>query len=105
MTGEVLALALTLGVHVLGACALIGVLMRDSGTHMRDFWPSDGDDDGPGRDPQPQGFDPAPGGRGVPLPDAEPAPVRLREPGRLGDAYPRPTRRPAHAPEREPTPH
>ena len=35
---------------------------------------------------------------GVPLPDAGPAPVRLREPGRIADAYPRRERRPAHEP-------
>jgi hypothetical protein len=28
--------------------------------------------------------------------------VRLREPGRLADAHPRPPRRPEHAPERVP---
>jgi hypothetical protein len=32
---------------------------------------------------------------GVPLPDAEPSRLRLRGPGRLRDAYPRPARRPA----------
>ena len=45
---------------------------------------------------------------GLPLPDANPAPIRLREPGRLADGYPRRERRPAHepvpAPERAPTP-
>jgi hypothetical protein len=35
---------------------------------------------------------------GLPLPDAEPARVRLRGPGRLSDAAGRPARRPAHAP-------
>ena len=30
---------------------------------------------------------------GIPLPDAEPAPIRLRGPGRLADLYPRPERR------------
>ena len=30
---------------------------------------------------------------GIPLPDAEPAPVRMREPGRLADLLPRPERR------------
>ncbi len=36
---------------------------------------------------------------GIPLPDADQAPVRLREPGRLADAYPRRPRRPEHAPD------
>jgi hypothetical protein len=35
---------------------------------------------------------------GVPLPDASPAPVRLREPRRIADAYPRRERRPAREP-------
>src|SRR3954468_19733903 len=38
----------------------------------------------------------SPGG-GIPLPDAEPAPIRLRGPGRLSDLRPRRIRRePAH---------
>jgi hypothetical protein len=38
----------------------------------------------------------SPGG-GIPLPDAEPAPIRLRGPGRLSDLRPRRVRRePAH---------
>jgi len=41
---------------------------------------------------------PAPGG--VPLPDAVPARVRLRAPGRLADAYPPPQRR--ERPHRDP---
>ena len=44
---------------------------------------------------------PDPGGDrdgGLPLPDAAPAPVRLREPGRLADGYPRRPRRPEHVP-------
>lgn len=35
----------------------------------------------------------------VPLPDAAPAPVRLREPRRIAETYPRRPRRPDHAPE------
>jgi hypothetical protein len=36
---------------------------------------------------------------GIPLPDAEPAAMRLRGPGKLRDGRPRPVRRPEHAPE------
>jgi hypothetical protein len=103
MSGEVLALGLTLGVHIVGACALIGVLLGDSGVRLRDLWPRD--DDGPGGQPRPQEpVDPVPGGGGMPLPDAAPASARLRQPARLADAYPPPARRPAHAPQpdREP---
>jgi hypothetical protein len=37
-------------------------------------------------------------GGGLPLPDAAPAPVRLREPGRIAEGYPRRERRPAREP-------
>ncbi|MEA2283627.1 MAG: hypothetical protein QOK21_4234 [Solirubrobacteraceae bacterium] len=39
---------------------------------------------------------------GIPLPDAEPAPVRLRGHERLSDLRPRPLRRPAREPQRSP---
>ena len=103
VTSEALALLLTLVVHVVGAGALIFVLVRNDGFDWRSWWPSD-DDDGPGP-PKPEEPDaPSPSGDGAPLPDAAPAPVRLRHPARLADAYPRPARRPSHvpAPEREP---
>lgn len=97
MTREVLALGLTLLVHVLGAGVLIGVIARGSGADLRGWWPTDDDGGGgPGLDPRP--VEPKPGG-GLPLPDAQQAPVRLRRPERLADAYPRPARRPAHSPE------
>jgi hypothetical protein len=103
MTAEVLALGLTLAVHIVGACALIGLLVRNDEAEIRDWWPGD-DDGGPPRD-TPQPTRPRPdGGGGVPLPDAEPSAARLREPGHIAERYPRPARRPAHAPEREPAP-
>jgi hypothetical protein len=103
MTAEVLALALTLGVHILGAAALIAVLVRNSGADVKDWWPGD-DDGGPPRD-EPRPTKPEPdGGGGLPLPDAEPAGVRLREPGQIAERYPRPARRPAHPPAPERTP-
>src|SRR6476661_8062441 len=39
---------------------------------------------------------------GIPLPDAEPAPVRLRGHERLADLLPKPLRRPAREPQRSP---
>ena len=42
---------------------------------------------------------------GLPLPDAKPSRVRLREPGRIADALPRPARRGAPEPERVPVRH
>src|SRR4051812_28454639 len=101
MSGEVLALLLTFMVHVIGACVLVAVLLRGSDVDWRGWWPRD-DDDGPA-DPEPEAPQPT-GGDALPLPDAAPARVRLREPGRLGDGYPRPERRPVRepAPEHEP---
>jgi hypothetical protein len=102
VTGEIWALLVTVGVHIVGAWALIAVLLRDADVSWRDWWPRDDDGRGPsGPEPDPA---PSPTGGDVPLADAAPARVRLREPGRLGEAYPRPARRPAHppAPERAP---
>jgi hypothetical protein len=70
--------------------------------------PSDGEgDDGWGRGPTSPPSPPEPPRGGIPLPDAEPAGVRLREHGRLGDRLPRRNRRPVREPERSParTPH
>jgi hypothetical protein len=92
---ELVALGLTVLVHFIGLGALVYFLVEGDNIDWRSWWP--GDDDGPGP--------PAPDGP-PPLPDAMPSRARLREPGRLADAYPPPTRRPAHAPaparEREP---
>jgi len=65
--------------------------------------PDSGSDDGWGKDPpQPPGIPPdAPRG-GIPLGDAEPARVRLRDHRRLRDRIPARDRRPAREPEREP---
>lgn len=98
--GQVIAIALTLGVHILGAIALIYLLVRDSGENARDWWPGGDDEpprDGP-RDPDPRGGG---GGLPLPLPVADPSPVRLREHGQIADGYPRRPRRPVH-PDRDP---
>jgi hypothetical protein len=92
---EVLALALTLLVHVLGMAALVWALLADDEDRpdWRGWWPG-GDDDEPSGDPSGPGGD-------MPLPDAQPSAMRLREAGgRLSDAHPRPARRPEHVPER-----
>jgi hypothetical protein len=103
---EVIAIALTLVVHLLGAVVLVWAILGDEEVDWRrTLWPRD--DDGGGGGP---GFEPphrdggGPGG-GMPAPplaDAAPSPIRLREPGRIADALPRPARRPRHAPERVP---
>jgi hypothetical protein len=97
VTKEILAIGITLLVHVLGLVALVWTLLMDPEDRpdWRDWWPRD-EDDGP-REPSP-----APRGGDLPLADAVPSAVRLREPSRVGDAHPRPARRPAHPPERVP---
>jgi hypothetical protein len=94
---EILAIGITLLVHVLGLVALVWTLLIDSEDRpdWRDWWPRD-EDDGP-REPSP-----APRGGDLPLADAVPSAVRLREPARVADAHLRPARRPAHPPERVP---
>ncbi|HEV7494360.1 hypothetical protein [Baekduia sp.] len=106
MSLEVIAIALTLVVHFLGAIVLIWAIIGDEQIDWRaTLWPrdDDGGGGGPGFEP-PRGPDGGPGGGMLapPLADAAPSPIRLREPGRIADAHPRPARRPAHAPERTP---
>ena len=93
------------GVHVFGFVA-VGLLvipaLRDDGSDSGED--SGNSDDGWGNRPNVKP-DPSrwPGG-GIPLPDADQSPVRLREPGRLADHFPHPERRPIHdpAPSRKP---
>jgi hypothetical protein len=102
VTLEVVAILLTLLVHILGAMVLVGVLLNGEKIDWRGLlFPNDDDGPGPSFD-DPIEPDPVPSGGGMPLPDASPSPVRLREPGRIGETYPRPSRRPAHAPQRTP---
>jgi hypothetical protein len=103
---EVIAIALTVIVHFIGAIVLIWAIVGDEEIDWRGMlWP--GDDDGggggPGFEPPRSGDDGGGGGMlAPPLADAAPSRIRLREPGRIADAHPRPTRRPAHVPERAP---
>lgn len=90
-----LALLLLAGVHLVGAVLLVGVLLRNDDIPWRSLWPHD-DDDGGGRGPVTPASPPD-----LPLTGATPAPARLREPGRLADAYGRRARRPVREPERE----
>jgi hypothetical protein len=97
VTKEVLALALTVLVHVIGMAALVWALLIDDDNRpdWRGWWPG-GDDEPPAPPPPPGPRD------GLPMRDAEPSHVRMREPGRLSDAHQRPQRRPAREPERAP---
>jgi hypothetical protein len=95
---------LVMGLHLiglLGAGLLFALFLRNA--ENPPIWPSrdEGEDGGGGGNdrPQPQpSRGPRPGG--LPLPDAQPAALRLRGPGRLADAHPRPERRPSREPER-----
>jgi hypothetical protein len=97
VTKEVLALALTVLVHVIGMAALVWALLLDDDDRpdWRGWWPG-GDDEPPAPPP------PGPRGDGLPLRDAHSSAVRLREHGKLADGHPPPSRRHAHPPDRAP---
>jgi hypothetical protein len=81
---------------VLGGLLFAMFLRSDSESGSRE--PDDEDDQGGGGNDRLGGSNPktSPSG-GIPLPDAQPAPVRLRGPGRLADLRPQRARRaPAH---------
>ena len=100
---EMTALALVFVVHVIGALMLVWALLdAEQRAGWRRRW-SGGDDDDPPPPPPPgpsgtrapaDGAPPA-----LPLPAAGPSRLRLREPVRVADGYPRPARRPEHEPQ------
>src|SRR5437764_14653709 len=99
-TGELILMAA--GMHVLGlACAgaLIFVAVRGRPEPPQ---PPGGESDGGGglRPVLPRS--PTRPRDALPLPDARPSRIRLREPGRPADLLPTPPRRPAREPRRAP---
>ena len=103
MSGDGQLLLVIAGMHLLAivfAVVLILPALRDPDPPaLRGDWGSDG---GWGHGPtRPQAPPETPSG-GLPLPDAQPARVRLRDHRRLADLIPRPERRPAREPERRP---
>jgi hypothetical protein len=90
------------GVHLLGIVLAVGLIipaLRERPEFPRH--PGEGSDGGGGpRRPSPE--TPVRPTGGLPLPDAVPARVRLREPGRLSELRPPPERRPAREPDRVP---
>src|SRR3954452_13281250 len=104
MGDETLLVALLGGLHLLGfgfAAVLLLPLLRDE--RIVPIARGEEDDDGGGGNdrirPTPS---PGPRGGGIPLPDAVPARVRLRESARLADLLPTQPRRREHAPTRTP---
>ena len=101
-TEEIIALALVFVVHVVGLVMLVWALVdapQRSAWRRRRGW---GGDDDP---PAPQPPDGGGGARApLPLPGGTPSRVRLREPVRAAERYPRPARRPEHQPQPAPSP-
>lgn len=107
MDGASIALVVLVLPHLIGGVFLgWWILPASAKRELRGWFRDDGGGERPSDRPDaPLGG----GGRSnVPLPDASPAAVRMREPGRLGDARPVPRRRPQHPVEpdrhREPLP-
>ena len=97
--GVTMAIVLLFVVHVAAFVALFAVL----GDGILDFFRGTRRDDDGGSPPPDAPIAPEPRGGGMlPLPSAEQAPVRLREPGRIAERYPRPARRREHAPQHVP---
>ena len=103
MSGDVQLVLMIAGMHFLGlVCAAALLLPALRGGPDLPRRPDNGSDEGwghgPPRPPAPTGL---PGG-GLPLSDADPARVRLRDHRRLAELLPPPHRRPGHEPARTP---
>jgi hypothetical protein len=95
---------LLVGMHLLAlGCASV-LIFHAARTAPTTGWqaPGSGSDDGPGNDRRGPWTPPSVPGGGVPLPDAAPARVRLRDHQRLADLTPPRERRPAREPVRPP---
>jgi hypothetical protein len=87
---ETAAILLITAVHVVGAGVLLWLMLGEERLDWNGWWRPD------------EPLDPRPSGDGLPLPDADPAAVRLRTAHeRLGNGRRR-VRGPAHAPGRQP---
>jgi hypothetical protein len=101
MGDETLLVTLLGGLHLLGfgfAAVLLLPLLRDERVVPIAGRGEEEDEGGGGNDRVAPTAPRGPHGGGLPLPDAVPARVRLREPGRLADLLPPPNRRHEHAP-------
>jgi hypothetical protein len=89
------------GVHTLGLGLLCGMLWLSFKADDTASGEDDGDG-GWGNDRRPPEDSRGPRDGGLPLPDAVPSRVRLRERGRIAEGFPRPERRRTEEPERVP---
>ena len=104
MVGVVQVILLVVGMHLL-ALSCAGVLIFHAARAAPTAgWqaPGSGSDDGPGNDRRGPRTPPNLPGGGLPMPDAAPARVRLRDHQRLADLTPPRERRPAREPVRPP---
>jgi hypothetical protein len=104
MSGQAEILLTIAGIHFLGlaCCALLMIPALRGGPDIPPPQSDPSSEGGGGHGPRRPPLHPETPRGGIPLSDAEPARVRLREHGRLADQLPRRQRRPAHQPERSP---
>jgi hypothetical protein len=104
MSGDLELMLMIAGMHLLGlVCAAALLLPALRGGPDLPPRTDRGSDDGGGHGPPKPPPTPSDVPRGgLPLPDAVPARVRLRDHRRLADLLPRRERRPAREPERQP---
>jgi hypothetical protein len=104
MSGDAQLMLMIAGMHLLGLiCAAVLILpaLRE-GPELPPNHSDPGSDGGWGRGPNRPPTPPEPPRGGIPLPDAEPARVRLRDHRRLSEQLPGRERRPVREPERTP---
>ena len=95
------------GLHLLGLAMVAILLIMFVRSDTTSAWSPPEESEGGGGGGNDRLRPRRPGGPrdgGLPLPDAAPARVRLRDHRRLADLFPRPARRPVEAPGRERTP-
>jgi hypothetical protein len=97
-----LAAAMHLVMLLLAGILLFGAVRAKPTVPWQEHKPGEDSDDGGSDRLQPPRPRRPRGGIPIPLPDAVPARVRLRGPGRLADLLPGRERRPAREPERTP---
>jgi hypothetical protein len=98
MPGDTKLLLVFGGLHLVALLLAGGLLLLFMRSDTAAQLPPHEDGGGGGNDRVSPAHPSGPGGTPLPLPDALPARVRLRAPGRLADLLPRRERRPAREP-------